>query len=104
MMSPGGAVSLAGAGRVAATTTVAAARAADRPGLPDDTQVTRRLPGTSWHELYGYAYRAWPTTRPSWRTSCTASPVPSCWSGTPTAEPSSPTPPPATPQTNPPPT
>ena len=40
--------------------------------------------------------RAWPTTRPTWRTSCTASPVPSCWWGTPTAGPLSPTPPPAT--------
>src|SRR6266478_4047540 len=52
---PGRAGTQAGSGRVAATTTVAAARAADRPGLPDDTQVTPRLPGTSWHEPYGYA-------------------------------------------------
>jgi hypothetical protein len=37
MMRPGRAGTQAGSGRVAATTTVAAARAADRPGLPDDT-------------------------------------------------------------------
>ena len=55
MRRPGRAGTQAGSGRVAATTTVAPARAADRPGLPDDTQVTRRLPRTSWHEPYGYA-------------------------------------------------
>ena len=56
MRRPGRPGTQAGSGRVAATATVAAARAADRPGLPDDTQVTRRLPGTSWHEPYGYAH------------------------------------------------
>jgi len=46
MKRPGRAGTQAGSGRVAATTTVAAARAADRPGLPDDKAALSGLAGS----------------------------------------------------------
>jgi hypothetical protein len=64
MRRPGRAGTQAGSGRVAATTMVVAARAADRPGLPDNTQVTRRLPGTSMETTLLISSVAW-----AWRSS-----------------------------------
>jgi hypothetical protein len=46
MRRPGRAGTQAGSGRVAATTTAAAARAADRPGLPDDKEALSGLAGS----------------------------------------------------------